>query len=79
MQVLQMRFIGCPMLLPTAENSIGLIEQLFLPVLNLILVDVQLLCELRQCLVSLNCHQSDLGFESWQMGSSFMSYNLLLW
>ena len=60
-----MGFIGCPMLLPTAEHSIGLIKQLFLPVLNLILVDVQLLCELYQCLVFLNCHQSDLDFESW--------------
>ena len=74
-----MSFIGCPMLRPAAEHSIGLIEQLFIPVLNLILVDVQLLCELRQCLVSLNCRQRDLGFESWQMGSSFTSYNLLLW
>jgi hypothetical protein len=36
MQVLQVSFIGCLVLLTTAEHSIGLVKQLFPAVLNLI-------------------------------------------
>jgi hypothetical protein len=47
MQVLQVSFIGCVVRLTTAEHSIGLVKQLFFPVLNLILVYVELLPKLR--------------------------------
>jgi hypothetical protein len=78
MQVLQVSFIGCVVLLTTAEHSIGLVKQLFSPVLNLILVYVKLLPKLRQYPVALHRRQRDLGFTSGQMVSSFTSHNLLL-
>ena len=79
MQVFQVSFIGCFVILTTAEYSIGLIKQLFLPVLNLVLVHIKLLCKLRQRPVALNRRNRHLGFESRQMVSSFASRLLLLW
>jgi hypothetical protein len=64
MQVLQVSFIGCVVLLTTAAHSTGLVKQLFSPVLNLILVYVKLLPKLRQCPVALHRRQRDLGFKS---------------
>jgi len=52
-QVFQLRFIGCLTLLAAAKHGIGLLKQLFLPVLDLILVYIKLLGQLRQRLVAL--------------------------
>ena len=78
MQVLQVSFIGRLAVLSTAEHSIGLIKQLFSPVLNLVLVYIKLLRNFRQCSVAFNPCQRDLGFASRQMVSSFASHNFLL-
>lgn len=54
MQILPVSFIGCLVLLTAAKYSIGLIKQLFPPVLNFILVYIKLPQDLhlRYCLRS---------------------------
>jgi hypothetical protein len=70
---------GANRYLAGAKNGIGLIKQLFLLILDLILVYVKLLGKFRQRLVAFNRGQRCLCFEPRQMVSSFASHLLLLW
>jgi len=78
-QILQLCIIRCLALLATAKNGIGLIKQLFLLILDLILVYVKLLGKFRQRLVAFDRGQRHFRLEPRQMVTSFASHFLLLW